>query len=254
MTTDHHIATAIGSAFHYSDGVTPRLMTELDRFRILLEDDHARAGTLEGRTVAALMGNHLRAVHRDVVDTLSGETGSFVDLGSPKGPELRLKVVGPTAPPMDVTDPRRGISALYDAVAPSILAGVKPAGSEPQERAWLLGAVLIVDHVASNGGPWGDWNDIEVAYPSVLSPLQITIMRPGTVGTIFSDIAERLQPDHPANRIPGALKVQSFVPRETEWLSVTVSPDSRLYRHEQLPRLDAIERLRIRVELEELLA
>lgn len=254
MTTDGHVATAIGSAFDYSERVTPRLMKELEQLRILLEDDHARAGTLEGRTVAALMGSHLRAVHRDVVDTLSGETGSFIDVGSPKGPELRLKTLGPLAPSMDVADPRRGISAAYDAVVPSMLAGIKDAGSERQERAWLLGAVLIVDHVANNGGPWGDWNDIDVVYPSVLSPLHVRIMRPGTVGIVYSDIAERLQADHPANRIPGALKIQSFVPRETDWLSATVSPMSHHYDNERLPTLDAVERLRIHAELEDLIA
>lgn len=253
MIGNDRLPIALGE-FTFSKEMQQPLAVQIDQLRILLEDDHARPGTLEGKTVAALMGNHLRAAHRDVHDTNSGLSGSFVDMGGPRGPKLRLTALGPLAPVMDVHDPRRGISRLMDSVAPSILAGVGGMGTEAQKRVWHLCAVLIVDRLVESGGAWGDWYDLEVAFPSTLSPLQVTSVRPGVVRQMASGLSELFEADHPANRAIGALKIKCFKPHESEAIHASMEPWVHHFENEDLPTIDAIERLRILAELETLLA
>lgn len=248
-----HVPIALGSRHTLSKGMERPLGDQIDQLRILLEDEHAKAGTLEGKTVAALMGNHLRATHRDLVDTNSGLSGSFVDMGGPKGPKLRLKASGPLTPAMDVLDPRRGIQKLFDSVVPSILAGIGDEGSERQKRTWHLCAVLIVDRIVQAGRTWDDWDGLEVTFPSTLSPLKATRVRTGNIRTVMSAPSELFEENHPARRAPGALKVQCFSPHQGDAIHAAVEPWVHHFRNDDLPMIDVVERLRIMAELEDLL-
>lgn len=245
---------ALGAKYTCAPKMECALLKQIEQLRILLEDDHAVPGTLEGRTIAALKGNHLRAVHRNVHDVATGLSGSRIDVGDPRGPALRLKATGPSAPVICVRNPRRGMTSLYESVVPSILAGVGSKGSERQERAWLLCSLLIVDRIVEAGGPWGDWHSLEVVFPSTLSPLAVTSIRPGNIREAISNLSNLFEDSHPANRVTGALKTMCFEPAlADDEVCASVEPHAHHYEYDELPALDAMARLRILAELEGLL-
>ncbi len=237
--------------FGYVPSVGPRLLEALERLRILLDDDYAEQGTLKGRTIAALMGAHQRAVHRNVEDTSDGTTGSRIDVGTAEGPMLLLQATGTEiAPQNDVLSPRMGMRRLYDAVVPSILEGpvmrIPPHIKDMRRRC----ALLVLDTILESGAEWSDWNDLCITLPSPLSRLRVEFTRPGMgVRTITGIREDAFGPDHPANRMRGGMMLTCHMPLQGE-IKAYMTPETITFKGEELHRIGTIEKLRLLAEFD----
>jgi hypothetical protein len=235
-------------------------MSEIAALERLLEEPDLKAGTMEGRTAAAVIGARRRAVHVDYADNLDQEPGSIVKIGLADEALLDLRLCGLTAPRMDVEDPLRGLRTAV-AVAKTLMDGARTAFQiglgdryHAMEEIWTDAAGLIVCDLIAHGHVWKSGSNVEVHYPTPLAPFSVSLSEPGFGSrSATGDLSHLVSATNPARRVPGRVTLGCCVNGEGMTL-VTLKSSPFEPERNTIVMPDAMERLRRTLALKRLLA